>query len=59
MRPRCQMFFASQKGGKLNEAFVKVLAMAPELEWVKVGQMTVAVDGGKVLANASKHWAVS
>jgi hypothetical protein len=45
--------------GEAQEGFVQVLAMAQELEWVKVGQITVAVDGTKVLANASKHRAVS
>jgi transposase len=43
----------------VNEAFVKVLAMAQELKLLRVGQITVAVDGTKVLANASKHGAVS
>jgi len=38
---------------------VKVLAMAQELKLLRVGQITVAVDGTKVLANASKHGAVS
>jgi|SRR5438093_1551343 len=43
----------------VSEAFVKVLEMAQNLKFLKVGQITVAVDGTKVLANASKHWAVS
>ena len=30
-----------------------------ELKFLKVGQVTVAVDGTKILANASKHSAVS
>jgi hypothetical protein len=38
----------------LNEAFLKVLARAQELEWVKVGQITVAVDGTKVYAAVEK-----
>src|SRR5665811_58400 len=33
--------------------------MARELKVLKVGQITVSVDGTKVLANASKHSAVS
>jgi hypothetical protein len=43
----------------LSELFVKVLEMARELKVLKVGQITVSVDGTKVLANASKHAAVS
>src|SRR5437867_4346349 len=43
----------------VSEAFVKVLEMAQNLKFLKVGQITVAVDGTKVLANASKHAAVS
>ena len=43
----------------VSEAFVKVLEMAQNLKFLKVGQITVAVDGTKVLANASKHSAVS
>jgi transposase len=43
----------------LSETFVKVLEMARELKVLKVGQLTVSVDGSKVLANASKHSAVS
>jgi len=44
---------------KVHEAFVQVLGMAQELKVLKVGQNTVAVDGSKVLANASQHGAVS
>lgn len=43
----------------LSELFVKVLEMARELKILKVGKITVSVDGSKVLANASKHSAVS
>jgi Transposase domain (DUF772) len=43
----------------LSELFVKVLEMARELNVLKVGQITVSVDDTKVLANASKHLAVS
>ena len=39
------------------ETFVKVLEMAQECKMLKVG--TVAVDGTKIAANASKHSAVS
>jgi len=43
----------------LQESFVRVLELAQELKFLQVGQITVAVDGTKVLANASKHAAVS
>jgi transposase len=51
--------FRRENKALVNEAFVKVLAMAQELKFLKVGQITVAVDGTKVMANASKHSAVS
>jgi transposase len=41
----------------VEAAFVQVLQLARELKLTKVG--TVSVDGTKVLANASKHAAVS
>ncbi len=43
----------------LTESFVKVLQLAQQLKVLKVGQLTVAADGTKVLASASKHSAVS
>lgn len=43
----------------IHEAFVRLLELAQKLHFVQVGQLTVAVDGTKVLANASKHSAVS
>ena len=43
----------------INESFVRVLEMAAELKVLKVGQITVAIAGTKVMANASKHSAVS
>lgn len=43
----------------LQETFVRVLELAQALNFLQVGQITVAVDGTKVLANASKHAAVS
>jgi transposase len=43
----------------LTEIFVKILQLAQQLKFLQVGQITVAVDGTKVLANASKHSAVS
>jgi len=43
----------------LQETFVRVLELAQALKFLQVGQITVAVDGTKVLAHASKHSAVS
>ena len=51
--------FRRENQGLLSESFVKVLQLAQQLKLLKVGQLTVAVDGTKVLANASKHSAVS
>jgi transposase len=51
--------FRRENKALLSELFVKVLEMARELKVLKVGQITVSVDGSKVLANASKHSAVS
>ena len=43
----------------MQETFVRVLELAQALKFLQVGQITVAVDGTKVMANASKHSAVS
>ena len=43
----------------LDRAFSAVLEMAARVGVLRVGQVTVAIDGTKVLANASKHSAVS
>lgn len=51
--------FRRENKALLSELFVKVLEMARELKVLKLGQITVSVDGTKVLANASKHSAVS
>jgi transposase len=51
--------FRRENQGLLSESFVKVLQLAQELKVLKVGHITVSVDGSKVLANASKHSAVS
>lgn len=51
--------FRRENPALLRESFVQVLQMAQELKVLKFGQMTVSVDGTKVLANASKHAAVS
>jgi transposase len=51
--------FRRQNAPVLAESFVQVLALAQELKLVKFGQLTLAVDGTKIGANASKHSAVS
>jgi transposase len=51
--------FRRQNRAVLAESFVRVLELAQELKLLQVGQITLAVDGTKVLANASKHHAVS
>jgi transposase len=51
--------FRRENKALLQETFVRVLELAQELKFLQVGQLTVAVDGTKVLANASKHAAVS
>ena len=51
--------FRRQNQPVLAESFVQVLAMAQECQLLKFGQLTLAADGTKVLANASKHSAVS
>ena len=43
----------------LAERFVQVLHLAQPLKLLKLGQLTVAADGAKVLAPAGKHSAVS
>ena len=51
--------FRRENPALLAEAFVRVLELAQALKFLQVGQITVAVDGTKVLANSSKHAAVS
>jgi len=51
--------FRRQNQALLTETFVKVLQLAQQLKVLKFGQLTVAADGTKVLAHASKHSAVS
>jgi transposase len=51
--------FRRENKALLGESFVKVLQLAQELKLLKFGQITTAVDGTKVQANASKHSAVS
>src|SRR5579863_1595484 len=51
--------FRRENQALLQETFVRVLELAQALNFLQVGQITVAVDGTKVLAHASKHAAVS
>jgi transposase len=51
--------FRRENKALLSESFVKVLQLAQQLKLLQFGQITVAVDGTKMLANASKHSAVS
>jgi transposase len=51
--------FRKENKPLLSESFVKVLEMAQKLKVLKLGQITVSIDGTKVMANASKHSAVS
>ena len=51
--------FRRENQALLTESFVKVLQLAQQLKVLKFGQLTIAADGTKVLANASKHSAVS
>jgi transposase len=51
--------FRRRNGELLNRGFAQVLEMAAGCQVLKVGSITVAIDGTKVLANASKHSAVS
>ncbi len=51
----CEFRRQNKKG--IESAFVKVLQLARELKLTRVG--TISIDGTKILANASKHSAVS
>ena len=51
--------FRRENQALLTETFVQVLQLAQQLKVLKFGQLTVAADGTKVLAHASKHSAVS
>ncbi len=51
--------FRRQNGPLLSGGFAQVLELAARCGVLKVGGITVAIDGSKVLANASKHAAVS
>lgn len=43
----------------LKQSFARIIELAARCGVLKVGSITVAVDGTKILANASKHAAVS
>lgn len=51
--------FRRENRGLLERAFSSVLEMAARVGVMKVGNVTVAIDGTKILANASKHAAAS
>lgn len=51
--------FRVQNGELLAKNFHQVLELAARAKVLKVGSITLAMDGTKILANASKHSAVS
>lgn len=51
--------FRRENGELLEEAFSHVLELAARVGVMKVGKVTVAIDGTKIMANASKHSSVS
>lgn len=51
--------FRRENGKLLESSFHQVLELAARMKVLKVGQVTLAIDGTKILANASKHSAVS
>jgi transposase len=51
--------FQRKNSALLQHAFAQTLELAARCKFLKVGQVTVAIDGTKILANASKHSAVS
>jgi transposase len=51
--------FRRQHKALLEQSFGQVLEMAARCKVLKVGGITLAIDGSKVLASASKHAAVS
>ena len=52
-------FLRRTNGALLQSGFEQGLAMAAQMRVLKVGQVTLAIDGAKILANASNHSAVS
>jgi len=51
--------FRRENRALLSSAFGQVLELAARCNVVRVGNVTVAIDGTKVLANASRHSAIS
>jgi transposase len=51
--------FRRRNGVLVGRSFAQVLEMAARCGVLKVGGITVAIDGTKILANASKHSAIS
>jgi len=51
--------FRRENAALLKSVFAQILEMAARCKVLKVGNITLAIDGTKVLANASKHAAVS
>jgi hypothetical protein len=51
--------FRRQNRELLSRSFAQVLELAARCRVLKVGDLTVAIDGTKVLANANRHSAVS
>ncbi|MSU65395.1 MAG: IS5/IS1182 family transposase [Opitutus sp.] len=51
--------FRRNNGPLLTHAFAQILELSARCGVLQVGHITVAVDGTKILANASKHAAVS
>jgi transposase len=51
--------FRRKNGPLLTHAFAQVLELSARCGVLQVGPITVAIDGTKILANASKHAAVS
>jgi len=51
--------FRRQNAALLARSFAQVVELAARCGVLKVGALTVAIDGSKVLASASKHAAVS
>jgi transposase len=51
--------FRRENKALLSSAFHQVLELAANARILKVGDITVSIDGTKVLANASKHSAMS
>ena len=51
--------FRRNNAALLTRAFAQVLELAANRGVLKVGALTVAINGTKILANASKHEAVS